>query len=269
MTACVDPGRPAAGGPPTRVDLDGGPVEVAWLPGARPDLAPLVFLHEGLGSLRLWRGFPAAVVACSGRSALVWSRHGYGASGPARRPRPVSYLHDEAAGALPELLDSVGIDAPILVGHSDGASIALIHAGRDVRPVGGIVAMAPHVVVEDRTIAGIEAARRAWAGTDLADRMARHHDDPAATFTGWNDVWLSPPFRRWTIEADLPGVTCPVLALQCAEDDYGTADQLRRIAAGVAGPVRTHVVAAAGHAPHLVAPDEVTALVADWLVALP
>jgi pimeloyl-ACP methyl ester carboxylesterase len=250
------------------IELSAGVVDHVWLAGSGDGGAPLVFLHEGLGSLDLWRDFPARLVARTGRDALVWSRHGYGASRVVREPRAVRYMHDEALSVLPELLDRLGVDTPVLVGHSDGASIALIHAGRAARAVAGVVALAPHVVVEDRTIAGIEAARRRYRETDLPARMARHHADADATFWGWNDVWLSPAFRSWSIEDHLPGVRCPVLAMQCVDDDYGTAEQLQRIAAGASGPVSVQLVAGRGHSPHLVAANDVTERIVQWLAGV-
>jgi pimeloyl-ACP methyl ester carboxylesterase len=250
------------------LELEGGPVEYRMVRGAGPGGAPLVFLHEGLGSLGLWRRFPDEVVARTGRDAVVWSRHGYGASAVVRVPLTPRYMHDEALVVLPELLDRLGIGAPVLVGHSDGASIALVHAGSGVHPVSGIVALAPHVMVEERTIEGIEAARDAYRSTDLPVRLGRHHADADATFWRWNDIWLSPSFRDWTIEDYLPGVTCPVLAVQCADDEYGTLAQLERITAGTGGPVTAHVVDGPGHSPHLVATAEVVDVVATWLAGL-
>jgi pimeloyl-ACP methyl ester carboxylesterase len=261
-------GDPRAGATATAtVNLEGGLVEYQLLAGGggRP---PMVFLHEGLGSLGLWRRFPAELVARTGRDALVWSRHGYGASTVEGGPWGVDYMHREALTVLPELLDRLGIEAPVLVGHSDGASIALIHAGSGVRAVSGVVALAPHVMVEARTLAGIEAARDAYRSTDLPTRLARHHLDADGMFWRWNDVWLSEPFRDWNIEAYLPGLAVPVLALQCAGDGYGSPEQLRRIATGSPAPVEMHVIAGDSHAPHLAAPGEVTDLVATWLAGL-
>jgi pimeloyl-ACP methyl ester carboxylesterase len=216
----------------------------------------------------LWRRFPEQLAAASGRAVLAWSRHGYGRSAPASLPRPTTYMHDEALIVLPELLDRLEVVSPVLVGHSDGASIALVHAGGSGRPVSGVVAIAPHVVVEDRTIAGIEAARDAYRRTDLPSRLGRHHDHADATFWGWNDVWLSPDFRSWNIESYLPAVTCPVLVVQSADDEYGTPGQVARIAAGVSGRMDSFVLESGGHAVHLAEPDWVTGAVADWLATV-
>jgi pimeloyl-ACP methyl ester carboxylesterase len=218
-----------------------------------------VFLHEGLGSAALWRDFPRRVAEAVGRpTTLVYSRLGYGRSAPVARPRPVTYMHDEALEVLPSLLEETGIDRPVLVGHSDGASIALIHAGAGFA-VHALVLLAPHVFVEDRSIAGIEAATVAYEHGDLRRRLARHHDDVDGAFRGWNDVWLSPSFRSWDITGVLPAITCPVLVVQERDDPYGTLAQVDAIERGVSGPVERLVLPGSGHSPHLDHPDEVVA----------
>jgi pimeloyl-ACP methyl ester carboxylesterase len=224
-----------------------------------------VFLHEGLGSAGLWRDFPGRVAEAVGRpTTLVYSRLGYGRSAPVALPRPVSYMHDEALEALPSLLDETGIDRPVLVGHSDGASIALIHAGAGF-PVDALVLLAPHVFVEDRSIAGIEAATVAYEHGDLRRRLTRHHDDVDGAFRGWNDVWLSPSFRSWDITGVLPAITCPVLVVQEQDDPYGTLAQVDAIERGVSGPVERLVLPGTGHSPHLDHPDEVIAAIMSVL----
>jgi pimeloyl-ACP methyl ester carboxylesterase len=224
-----------------------------------------VFLHEGLGSAGLWRDFPGRVAEAVGRpTTLVYSRLGYGRSAPVALPRPVSYMHDEALEALPSLLDETGIDRPVLVGHSDGASIALIHAGAGF-PVDALVLLAPHVFVEDRSIAGIEAATVAYEEGDLRRRLARHHDDVDGAFRGWNDVWLSPSFRSWDITGVLPAITCPVLVVQEQDDPYGTLAQVDAIERGVSGPVERLVLPGTGHSPHLDHPDAVIAAIMSVL----
>lgn len=246
------------------VEIDRGPIEYELRPGD-DGLPPVVFLHEGLGSIDLWRGVPGDVrAACGEPTTLVYARHGYGASAPARLPRPASYMHHEADVVLPALLERLDLRRPVLVGHSDGASIALLFAGAG-GDVTGLVCLAPHVFVEDETIAGIEAARTAFDTTDLAVKLARYHQDPVATFRGWNDVWLSAPFRGWNIEDRLDGVRAPVLTIQGTDDDYGTLAQLDAIERGVAGRARRLVIAGAGHAPHLDARDEVVAAIADFV----
>jgi pimeloyl-ACP methyl ester carboxylesterase len=243
-------------------DVGGVALDVEHTAGTRP---ALVFLHEGLGSIGLWRSFPHDVRrACGDRELLVYSRQGYGHSAAASLPRPVSYMHDEAHGVLPAVLARFEVDRPVLVGHSDGASIAVLHAGAG-RPVRALVLLAPHVFVEDRSIEGIEAARRAYREGDLATRLARHHDDPDATFRGWNDVWLAPAFRSWNIEDRLPAITCPVLLVQGDADPYGSVAQLDAIEGGVAGPCRRVVLPGVGHAPHAEAAAETLAVVTEFV----
>ena len=263
-------GRHGAAGVRHRTLVAGGELEYRLLPAAsgREDQPTLVFLHEGLGSLGLWRRFPDVVCERTGRAGLVWSRHGYGASEVVDRRRTVRYMHDEALDVLPALLDELSVEVPVLVGHSDGASIALIHTGGSGRPVSGVVALAPHVMVEDRSVEGIAEARREYLTTDLPERLARHHDDVDAAFWGWNDVWLDPAFRDWNIEEYLPGVVCPVLLVQCEDDRYGSLEQLERVERGVAGPVSRLVFPAGGHAPHLTHPDEVADAVTSFLARL-
>jgi pimeloyl-ACP methyl ester carboxylesterase len=235
-------------------------------PGAGRSPA-LVFLHEGLGSIGQWRSFPADVDrACGDPELLVYSREGYGHSTPIAGPRRVTYMHHEADDVLPALLERFGISAPVLIGHSDGASIALLYAGAG-HPVRALVLLAPHVFVEDRSIEGIEAARRSYRDGDLAPRLARHHDDPDSTFYGWNDAWLSAEFRTWNIEDRLGAITCPVLLVQGEADPYGTLAQLDAIERGVRGPCRRVVLEGIGHAPHLEAPEETLAAVVEFVGA--
>ena len=228
---------------------------------------PLVFLHEGLGSIDLWRSFPDAVRAATGApTTVVYSRHGYGRSDPVGEPRPVSYMHTEADEVLPALLAHLGIERSVLVGHSDGASIALLHAGAE-HPVAGLVLLAPHVMVEDESVAGIAAAREAYEHGGLRRRMVRHHVDVDATFRGWNDVWLSPAFRSWDITDRLGAIDAPVLAVQGSQDQYGTLAQLDAIEHGVKGPFTRLVIPGAGHAPHLDAPTETLAAITTFIAA--
>lgn len=249
------------------VELDDGVVEYEErMPtGAGTDLAPLVLLHEGLGSRGLWRGFPAALHAATGRRMLVYSRHGYGCSAVVREPRRVDYMHHEADVVLPELLDRLGYDRPVLVGHSDGASIALLHAGRGGTGVQRLVLLAPHVIVEDESIAGIAAAREAYRTTALPQRMARHHRDADATFWGWNDIWLDPAFRSWDITDRLPRIEVPVLVVQGVDDEYGTPRQLELIEEGIAGPFTGVLLERCRHAPHLDQPEATLRAVAGFL----
>jgi pimeloyl-ACP methyl ester carboxylesterase len=235
------------------------------LVAGRPDLPPLVFLHEGRGSLALWRDFPVRVAAaCGGPTTLVYSRAGYGHSPPASLPRPVTYMHDEALDSLPSVLADAGVTAPVLVGHSDGASIALIHAAAG-HPVTALILLAPHVFVEDRTIAGIRAATRAYDQGPLRTRLARHHADVDAMFLGWSEIWLSPVFRSWNITDVLPAITSPILLVQESDDPYGTLAQLDAIEAGVAAPVDRLVLPGQGHTPHETAPDLLATRIAAFL----
>jgi pimeloyl-ACP methyl ester carboxylesterase len=247
------------------VDVGGVALDVEHTPGTGP---AVVFLHEGLGSIGLWRSFPTDVRrACGDRELLVYSRQGHGHSAAASLPRPVSYMHHEADDVLPAMLEPFGIEAPVLVGHSDGASIALLYAGAG-RRVHALVLLAPHVFVEERSIDGIEAARDAYREGDLATRLARHHDDPDATFRGWNDVWLSPAFRAWNIEDRLGAITCPVLLVQGDADPYGTLAQLDAIERGVSGPCCRVVLPGVGHAPQVDAPAATLAVVSGFVAGV-
>ena len=230
----------------------GHALEVERIEGAPPEL---VFLHEGLGSIRQWRGFPARVAAATGRAALVYDRYGYGGSDVLAEPRvSTRFMHDAALVELPELLAKAGIAEPVLIGHSDGASIALIHAGAG-HAVRALVALAPHVFVEDVCIRSIEEARRQFETGDLGPRLGRYHRDPHRTFHLWCDVWLDPGFRAWNIEELLPAIRCPVLAIQGEDDRYGTMAQLEAVARAVSGPFELVKLPDCGHSPHLDQPE--------------
>jgi len=224
-------------------------LETETIDGADP---ALVFLHEGLGAVKLWRDFPRRLAEASGRRALVYSRAGHGQSPVPEGDRTPRFMHEEALDVLPGLLREHGIEKPVLVGHSDGASIALIHAG--AHPVSALILLAPHVFVEDLSVASIEEARVSFQTSDLRERMARHHRDPERTFRLWNDIWLAPEFRDWNIEDVLPGVSAPTLVIQGEHDQYGTLAQVEAIARGVRGPVTTALLDCR-HAPHLEAPE--------------
>ena len=255
-----------------QVLVAGHGLEYERIEGAPP---ALVFLHEGLGSIRQWRGFPARVAAATGRAALVYDRYGYGGSDvlaepharqmrSASRPSGVRFMHDAALVELPELLARTGITEPVLIGHSDGASIALIHAGAG-HAVRALVAMAPHLFVEDVCIHSIEAARRQFETGDLGRRLGRYHRDPHRTFHLWCDAWLDPAFRAWNIEEFLPAIRCPVLAIQGEDDRYGTMAQLDALARGVGGPCELVKLAACGHSPHLDQPERTLAALVGFL----
>jgi pimeloyl-ACP methyl ester carboxylesterase len=226
----------------------------------------IVMLHEGLGSVSMWRDFPARLASATHRNVIAYSRHGYGRSAPFRRPRTIRYMHDEALLVLPQFLDALGVENPILFGHSDGGSIALIHAGGSGRKVGGAVVLAPHVFVEDLSVASIAAAKSAFENTDLRERLMRYHDDVDGVFRGWNDIWLDPEFRSWNIEEYLPRITCPVLAMQGTCDEYGSMEQISRIARGAAKVARVEL-ANCRHSPHRDQPEQVLEAVARWLGA--
>jgi pimeloyl-ACP methyl ester carboxylesterase len=231
-------------------------IECEWV-GAPDANGPIVvFLHEGLGSVAMWRDFPAAFCAANRLRGFVCSRPGYGRS----TPRPASerwasdFMHVQAQTVLPALLREVGIARPWLFGHSDGGSIALLYAARHEN-VAGVVAVAPHLFVEDVSVASIRAARVAYETTDFRQRLARYHDDVDSAFYGWNDAWLSPEFRAWNIEAEIATIACPVFAVQGVDDEYGTLAQVRAIARLL--PHRTTVLELerCGHSPHRDRPD--------------
>lgn len=210
----------------------------------------LVFLHEGLGSIRQWRDFPQQVAQATGCAAVIYDRYGYGGSDVLAEPRVgIRFMHDEALVALPQFLSALKIGSPVLVGHSDGASIALIYAGAG-NPVRRVAVMAPHVYVEDMGLRSIEKAREQFETSDLPQRLGRYHRDPRKTFYLWNDAWLDPEFRGWNIEEYLPGIRCPVLAIQGEQDEYGTMAQLDAICGKVRGPCDQVKLADCGHSPH-------------------
>lgn len=246
------------------IDAGGHRLEFLHIAGdaGRPTL---VFLHEGLGSVAMWRDFPAKLAQATGAPAIVYSRLGYGRSDPLTGPRGVRYMHEEALVALPVVREKLGLDDVVLVGHSDGASIALVHAGSGQWPVRALVLEAPHVFVEDISIAGIEAARDAYAATDLRQRLARYHDNVESAFRGWNDAWLDPAFRAWNIEEYLPGVRCPVLAIQGEDDQYGTLAQVAAIERGVGGAFEKLVLAKCGHSPHRDQEQAVLAAITEFI----
>jgi pimeloyl-ACP methyl ester carboxylesterase len=247
------------------VNAGGHALEYESIGGAGPTL---VFLHEGLGSIRQWRDFPARLCAATGRPALVYNRYGYGNSDVlAERRVSVRFMHDEALVALPDLLAKLKVESPVLVGHSDGASIALIHAGAR-HPVRGLVVIAPHVFVEEHGLRSIERVRQQFETTDLPERLARYHRDPRRTFYLWNDAWLDPQFRHWNIEEYLPSIEVPVLAIQGTDDEYGTMAQLASIREKTKGRCESLELAACGHSPHRDQPAAVVAAIVRFLRGL-
>jgi pimeloyl-ACP methyl ester carboxylesterase len=247
-------------------------IEHAWI--AREDSsAPLVvFLHEGLGSLSMWRDFPARLCAATRCRGLVYSRPGYGRSTPraAEEEWEPDFMHHQAFDVLPALVEALHVDTvlrpPWLLGHSDGGSIALLHAARYPQRVAGLVVLAPHIMVEDLALASIAAARRAYVETDLRERLARHHDDPDSAFWGWNRIWLHPPFRHWSIEAEIEAITCPVLAVQGLADEYGTLEQIRGIARRLP-QTQLLELADCGHSPQRDQPERLIEAVGLFIAA--
>jgi pimeloyl-ACP methyl ester carboxylesterase len=256
-----------------RVSVGGGYVEYQMLApetGNGTAGGILVFLHEGLGSSELWRDFPAAVAARSGRAALVWSRHNYGRSQVTSRRWGPDYMHREALVVLPELLSGLEVTRPVLVGHSDGASIALIAAGAGAVDAAGLVVLAPHVMVEQRSVEGVRQAVVTFSDPARKGRLGRYHDDPDAALGAWSGAWLAPEFRSWNIEEYLAGIACPVMAVQCEDDAYGTVAQIDRLEAGLERPLaRRLIFPTGGHAPHQSHPDEVTGAIAAFVASLP
>ena len=232
------------------ITVCGHPLEIERITGRGAGGPTLVFLHEGLGSVSLWRDFPTRLAEVTGCPALVYSRSGYGLSIPNEEPRPIDWLHKEALETLPALRAALGLEDVILIGHSDGASIALIHAGSESYPVRGLVIEAPHVFVEEVTMVGLRDAVSAYETGGLRDRLARYHANVDVTFRGWSDFWGRPESRHWNIEQYLSGVRCPVLAIQGALDEFGTLAQLDAIERQISGPFERLVLARCGHSPH-------------------
>jgi pimeloyl-ACP methyl ester carboxylesterase len=248
------------------VVVDGRRLETVRYDGdpARP---AIVMLHEGLGSVSAWRDFPQRLAERTGATVVAYSRYGYGRSDVPREPREPDYMHREGEVVLPELLARLGIERPVLFGHSDGASIALIYAGTNPGAVSALVLEAPHVFVEEISVRSIAAAKTAFATTGLRAKLARHHADAGATFAGWNDIWLDPRFRDWNIESYASRVECPMLLVQGEADEYGTTAQLDAIVARVAA-AQVLIVPGAGHSPHRDAPDVVLDRVAAFVAPL-
>ena len=244
--------------------VQGHNLEVHRISGRKRDLPELVFLHEGLGSVSHWKKFPAEAANATECPVTIYSRYGSGNSDLLREPRPVTYMHDEALHALPDLLSQLHIDDPILIGHSDGASIAIIYAGTHNR-LRGMVLLAPHVFVEDVSIASITEAKIRFEKTDLPQKLARHHRDAAGTFWGWNNIWLNPDFRRWNIEEYLPRITCPILVIQGEDDQYGTMAQVEAIQRQCGGPVEVLALKECRHSPQRDQPEATLAAIQEFV----
>ncbi len=256
MTALADQGV---------LDLGSEQLEYRMI-GPRPDAAPtIVMLHEGLGCVGMWGDFPDKLAAATGAGVFVYSRAGYGKSSRVTLPRQISYMHDEARNSLPRLLDTIGFQRGLLLGHSDGASIAALYAGshQDHR-IRGLVLMAPHFIVEDVSVASIAEAREAYNSGDLRTRLARWHEDVDGAFRGWNDVWLDNDFRQWDISEELAYIRVPVLIVQGEDDQYGTVRQIEIAQDECYCPVDVALLSGVRHSPHREAPDVTLATVADF-----
>jgi pimeloyl-ACP methyl ester carboxylesterase len=260
--------QPATAG---HLDLEGVRLEFRRVPPPAPPAptAPtLVLLHEGLGCVGLWKDFPQRLAAATGLGVFLWSRQGFGTSDPISLPRPLDYLEQEAP-LVGRVLAAAGITRSVLIGHSDGGTIALLAAGHGAAAVEGIVTIAAHAFVEEVTIVGIRETKRAWQEGDLRARLARWHGDNVdGAFRGWCDTWLDAGFRSWTIEAALPAVRVPVLVMQGADDEYGTPAQVDAIVRGVSGPARGMLIPGAGHSPHVDAREAVISAIRLFVAAL-
>ena len=231
------------------ITIQGLRLEYRDYPASAANRPTLMLLHEGLGSVGMWRHFPEKLAAHTACRVIVWSRAGYGGSEPDPGARTERHTHREGEGRLPALVAPLGIGKPILIGHSDGGSIALTCAGARPELPLAVAVMAPHEFVEAETLAGIRAARKVWEETDWPQKLARHHQDAPRVFSDWNDCWLSPAFRDWTIEDYLPRITCPVLAIQGEDDEYATMRQIDLIAEKVPGTALLKL-RKCGHSPH-------------------
>ena len=247
-----------------RADIDGVGLEyTTW--GPSPESAPtLVLLHEGLGCVAMWRNFPTLLTTTTGFGVLAYSRAGYGHSDPATLPRPLEYMTIEAEKVLPQILDKTGFRRGILLGHSDGATIAAIYAGSisDTR-VRGLILMAPHFFTEDVGLATIASARDAF-DSEVRARMAKYHRDPQATFAGWSDAWLDPKFRKWTVADVIDYLRIPTLAIQGRDDRYGTLAQIDEIVTRSYAPVETAILDNCRHRPHLEQPEVTLATISEF-----
>jgi len=232
-------------------------IEVAWHGPAPADAPTLVFLHEGLGCAAMWRDFPAKLAEQTGCGALVYSRLGYGRSDPCPLPRPLRYMHTEGLAVLPELLRAADVRQYVLVGHSDGGSIALIHAGgRPADGLCGVICEAPHVFCEPITLRSIRRAGEAYEQEGLREKLRKYHgENTDCAFRGWHDAWLDPGFAPWDLREYLPSIRVPLLALQGEDDPYGTAAQVRAVRQGVGERADVWMLPDCGHSPHREQPD--------------
>ena len=254
------------------IDLMGIQLETKWV-GEQNKINDriILFLHEGLGCVSMWRDFPETVSSRTGLRSFIYSRQGYGKSEPVKLPRNVNFMHCEALETLPEILDVANINRAIIIGHSDGASIALINAGgaRDPR-IEAIVCLAAHVFNEDFTIKRIEEAKRIFENGDLREKLAKHHGPNVdCAFWGWNDIWLNSNFKKWNIEKFLPNIKIPTLVIQGADDEYGTISQVDAIRAGIGSNATVEIIPNCGHSPHLEKRDLTLEIITKFINSLP
>ena len=254
-----------------RIRVGDGALETAWWGPGPAEAATLVLLHEGLGSVALWRDVPELLAASTGCGVFAYSRFGYGVSDAVPLPRQMTYMHREAEVVLPEVLRAAEIERAVLLGHSDGGSIAAIYAGlgHAAPALLGLVTIAAHFIVEELNIASIRRIKAEYGTGTLRRRLARYHRDVDAAFRGWNDAWLDPRFGGFDISGFLPGIRVPILALQGEVDPYGTVEQLRLFEANVRVPITTKLIAGAQHSPHLEAKDATLAAITGFVAKLP
>jgi pimeloyl-ACP methyl ester carboxylesterase len=248
-------------------NIEGILLEYRLLTPSEPNDLSLVFLHEGLGCQAMWKDFPRQLAQLTGCRALIYSRAGYGGSAPCSLPRPLTFMHDEGLKVLPKILDAAGLHKVVLVGHSDGASIALINAGGMIdERIKGLILMAPHVFVEELTLASIREARDTYENTNMRERLARYHGDNVdCAFLGWNQAWLDEGFLDWNLEAYLPMVEVPVLLIQGEDDNYGTIRQLEKIKASLPGGAEQILLHDCGHSPFRDRPAETLQAITGFL----
>ena len=248
----------------TKYSVNGRSLEGFKTAAKHSSLPTIVMLHEGLGSISHWRDFPSRLTESTGAGVFVYSRYGHGASDCLQGPRSVPYMHHEAQVVLPEILRQANIQRPVLLGHSDGGSIAIIYAGTFPDSPAGLILEAPHVFVEDISVSSIAHAREAYLQTDLPQRLARHHVNADSLFWGWNNIWLDPEFRHWNIESFLDPIRCPVLAIQGAEDQYGTTKQIDAIQARIPS-TSAIILEDCRHAPHRDQPEATLSAIRRFL----
>ncbi|HEY0825214.1 MAG TPA: alpha/beta hydrolase [Ramlibacter sp.] len=243
-------------------------IEYEWAGRAGAGAPVLVFLHEGLGSVAMWRDFPQRLCDAAGLRGLVYSRPGYGRSSPRAEGEQwgPDFMHRQAREVLPALLRALDVEQPWLFGHSDGGSIALLYAAAFPQALRGAVVLAPHILVEELSVTSIRQARETYLGTDLRQRLGRYHDDPDSAFWGWNDAWLSPAFRGWSIEDEIGAIRCPLLAIQGVDDEYGTLEQVRGIQRRLP-QAELLEIPNCGHSPHKDHPEVVIGAVTSFFAA--